>query len=34
VRGDARVYFLRNGISFDDDPRSHVAISGSVFFGF
>jgi hypothetical protein len=34
LRADARAYFLRGGISFDDRPRSHVAISGSVFVGF
>lgn len=34
LRGDARVYFMRGGISFDDHPRSHLAISGSVFLGF
>ena len=34
LRGDARVYFMRGGITFDDRPRSHMAISGSVFLGF
>ena len=34
LRADATAYFLRGGISFDDRPRSHVAISGSVFVGF
>jgi hypothetical protein len=34
LRADAGVYFLRGGISFDDGPRSHVAISGSAFVGF
>ena len=34
LRADANAYFLRGGISFDDHPRSHVAISGSVFVGF
>jgi hypothetical protein len=34
LRADARAYFLRGGISFDNRPRSHVAISGSVFVGF
>ena len=34
LRADAGAYFLRGGISFDDRPRSHVAISGSVFVGF
>jgi len=34
VRGDARAYLMRGGVSFDDHPRSHVAISGSVFVGF
>jgi hypothetical protein len=34
VRGDARVYLTRGGISFEAGPRSHLAISGSVFVGF
>ena len=34
LRADANAYFLRGGISFDDRPRSHVTISGSVFVGF
>jgi hypothetical protein len=34
LRADAKAYFLRGGISFDDRPRSYVAISGSVFVGF
>jgi hypothetical protein len=34
VRGDATVYFLRRGISFDDHLKSHVAISGGAFVGF
>lgn len=31
LRADARVYFLVRGISFGADPRSHIAISGSMF---
>lgn len=34
LRGDARLQVLRGGISVRDRPRSHVAISGSVFVGF
>lgn len=34
LRGDARVLLVRGGISFDDRPRPHVAISGGVFVGF
>lgn len=34
VRADARAYFVRNGFSLDDSPRSHGAISGSVFVTF
>jgi hypothetical protein len=34
LRGDVRLYALARGISFDEGPRSHVAISGSVFLGF
>jgi len=34
LRGDAGVQVMRGGISFEDRPRPHVAISGSVFVGF
>lgn len=34
LRGDATVYFLRRGISFDGSLKSHVAISGGAFVGF
>jgi hypothetical protein len=34
LRADARLYLLAEGISFDADPRSHLAISGSVFLAF
>ncbi|MGH9258094.1 MAG: hypothetical protein ACRD3C_26330 [Vicinamibacterales bacterium] len=34
VRGDARVYLTRGGISLEEGLRSHLAISGSVFVGF
>lgn len=34
VRADARLYVLVNGIRLEDRPRSHGAISGSVFFTF
>jgi hypothetical protein len=34
IRGDARAYFLRAGVAFEDRPRPHMAISGSVFVGF
>ena len=34
LRGEARLYLLRGGFSFDDDARSRVAASGSVFVGF
>lgn len=34
LRGDATVYFLRRGISFDGHLKSHVAISGGAFVGF
>ena len=34
LRGDARLYVTRHGISFDDRSRPHVALSGSVFVGF
>jgi hypothetical protein len=34
LRADARMYFMADGISFDDGPRSHAAISGSLFLTF
>lgn len=34
LRGDARAYLLRGGISFEDRARLRLAISGSVFVGF
>lgn len=34
LRGDARVYLMRGGVSFSDRPRPHVAVSGGVFVGF
>lgn len=34
VRADARAYLMSGGISFEDRPRPHVAISGSVFVAF
>lgn len=34
LRGDARLQVLRGGISFEDRPRPHAAISGGVFLGF
>ena len=34
LRGDVRAYLMRGGISFEDRPRPHVAVSGSVFVGF
>lgn len=34
LRADARMYLLAKGLSFDDGPRPHAAISGSVFVGF
>ena len=34
VRADARLYVLVNGIQLEDRPRSHGALSGSVFFTF
>jgi hypothetical protein len=34
LRGDARVQLLRGGISFEERPRPHAAISGGVFVGF
>jgi hypothetical protein len=34
LRGDVRAYLLRRGVSVEDRPRPHIAISGSVFVGF
>jgi hypothetical protein len=34
VRSDARVHVLRDGIAFEDRPRPHVALSGSLFVAF
>ncbi|MBI3047345.1 MAG: hypothetical protein HYY76_03450 [Acidobacteria bacterium] len=34
LRGDVRAQVARGGITFEDRPRPHVAISGSLFFGF
>lgn len=34
LRGDARVLVVRGGISFDDRPRPHAAVSGGLFVGF
>ena len=34
LRGDARVQLVRGGISFEDRPRPHAAISGGLFVGF
>lgn len=34
LRADARLYLLASGISFDQGPRPHGAISGSLFIGF
>jgi hypothetical protein len=34
LRADARMLFMAGGISFDDGPRTHAAISGSVFLTF
>jgi hypothetical protein len=34
VRADARAYVAHKGIAVGESPRSHVAISGSVFLGF
>lgn len=31
LRADVRVYLLADGISFGEGPRSHIAVSGSVF---
>ncbi len=34
LRADARLYVLARGVSLDEGPRPHAAISGSVFVGF
>jgi hypothetical protein len=34
LRGDVRVELVRGGISFEERPRPHAAISGGVFVGF
>jgi hypothetical protein len=34
LRADARLYVLARGVSLDEGPRPHTAISGSVFVGF
>jgi hypothetical protein len=34
LRADARLYLLSGGVSLDNGPRPHVAISGSAFVGF
>jgi hypothetical protein len=34
LRADARVYLMSGGIAFENRPRPHVAISGSVFVTF
>jgi hypothetical protein len=34
LKGDARLQLLSGGITFEEGPRSHVAISGSLFVGF
>jgi hypothetical protein len=34
LRGDVRGYVLRGGVSVNDRPRPHIAISGGVFVGF
>jgi len=34
VRADARLYLMAGGIAFEDRPRPHVAVSGSVFVTF
>ena len=33
LRADVRGYVLRGGVSFEDRPRPHLAISGGVFIG-
>ena len=34
IRMDARLYLMSGGIAFDDGPRPHGAVSGSVFVSF
>lgn len=34
LRGDARLQLLSGGIAFEEGPRPHAAISGSLFVGF
>ena len=34
IRVDARLYLLTAGITFDDGPRPHGAVSGAVFVAF
>jgi hypothetical protein len=34
LKGDARLQLLSGGIAFEEGPRPHVAISGSLFVGF
>jgi hypothetical protein len=34
LRTDVRLYLLSRGVSLDDGPRPHLAISGSAFVGF
>jgi hypothetical protein len=34
IRADARLYLMSGGIAFEDRPRPHVAISGSIFVTF
>jgi hypothetical protein len=34
LRMDARLYLMSGGIAFEDDPRPHSAVSGSVFLTF
>lgn len=34
LRGDARVELVRGGISFEERPRPHAAVSGGLFVGF
>lgn len=34
IRGEMRAYLLRRGVSFDTDPRPHLAVSGGVFVRF
>ena len=34
LRADARLYLMPGGISFEDSPRPHAAMSGSIFLTF